>query len=199
MIQVREEDIDKITEAFALLLQGKRPNAIELPEDHPDDELQQAVGYINTFFETHNETADFAYQLSRGEIGNDPPRGRTLVLQSLKNLHASLRALTWTTQQIAQGDLSQQVNFMGEFSEAFNSMTHQLQQSFEERARVTQQLQQQLGEMARMRRAMLNIMEDMKEAGNHPSGRSIPPLPQRDLPCPLYPQTGHQNEEIGPC
>ena len=54
-----------------------------------------------------------------------------LILQTLKHLHASLKHLTWTTQQIAKGDFSLEVDFMGDFSVAFNSMTQQLKDSFE--------------------------------------------------------------------
>jgi HAMP domain-containing protein len=162
MLQVREEDIDRITEVFAQILQGEQPRAISLPEDVPDNEIRQAVGYINAFIAAYRETADLSYQLARGEIASDPPKGRTVILQSLKSLHASLRTLTWTTQQIAKGDFSQKISFLGEFSEAFNSMTQQLQQSFEERALAAEKLQTQVDELARTRRAMLNILEDLK-------------------------------------
>jgi nitrogen fixation/metabolism regulation signal transduction histidine kinase len=55
--------------------------------------------------------------------------GKNAFNQSFKNLHANLRHLTWKTQQIAGGDLNQQVDFMGDFSKAFNSMTQQLQEA----------------------------------------------------------------------
>lgn len=37
--------------------------------------------------------------------------------------------MTWQTQMIATGDFSQRLDFMGEFSKAFNSMTTQLEES----------------------------------------------------------------------
>jgi Signal transduction histidine kinase involved in nitrogen fixation and metabolism regulation len=37
--------------------------------------------------------------------------------------------LTWQTQQIAKGDFFQRVDFMGDFSQAFNTMTNALQES----------------------------------------------------------------------
>jgi two-component system, sensor histidine kinase and response regulator len=40
--------------------------------------------------------------------------------------------LTWQTQQIADGDYNQKVDFMGDFSIAFNKMTSQLKSSFYE-------------------------------------------------------------------
>jgi len=131
MLTVKEEHIDKITEAFYRILKGQRPSPIELPEDYPDNEIRQAAGYINKFIAEYNSATDLIYTLSRGELDFDPPRGKMLTMQSLKNLQASLRHLTWTTQQIARGDFSHEVDFMGDFSAAFNSMTRQLKDSFE--------------------------------------------------------------------
>ena len=50
---------------------------------------------------------------------------------SLKSLQANLRHLTWQTKMIASGDFSQRVDFMGEFSEAFNAMVVQLDESLQ--------------------------------------------------------------------
>jgi two-component system sensor histidine kinase/response regulator len=164
MIQANESDIDKITEVFFLILKGKKPAPITLPDDYPDNEIRQAVGYINKFIAEYNQMTDFVYQLGRGEINVEAPRGNMIIGQSLKGLHASLRNLTWITQQVAAGDFSHQVSFMGEFSTAFNSMTEQLQNSFQERKRSMEELQSQIGEMDKARKAMLNILEDLDEA-----------------------------------
>jgi len=131
MLKVKEEDIDKITKAFYLILKGKKPAPIELPEDYPDNEIKQAASYINKFINEYNGVTELIYTLSRGDLSFEPPRGKMLILQSLKNLQASLKHLTWTTQQIAQGDFSRKVDFMGDFSAAFNRMTRQLEDSFE--------------------------------------------------------------------
>ncbi|MCK9390711.1 MAG: response regulator [Syntrophales bacterium] len=164
MIQVNESDIDKITEVFYAILKGKKPVPIELPPDYPDNEIRQAVGYINKFIAEYNQMTYFVYHLGRGEINVEPPRGNMIIFQSLKTLHASLRNLTWITKQVAAGDFSQQVSFMGEFSAAFNSMTEQLQTSFQERKRTTDDLHNQIGEMDKARKAMLNILEDLDVA-----------------------------------
>ncbi len=164
MIQVREEDIDKISEAFSSILKGKSPQAVELPSEYPDNEIRQAVDFINRFIAIYNDTANLAYELARGEINVEPPKGKTLVLQSLKSLHASLRNLTWTTQQIAKGDFSQKVSFMGEFSESFNSMTRQLREAFQQLKDSKEQLQHQYDELAEARRAMLKMLEDLEKA-----------------------------------
>ena len=53
-----------------------------------------------------------------------------------QDLQAALRHLTWQTQRVAAGDFSQRVDFMGEFSEAFNSMVVALTQARAELARA---------------------------------------------------------------
>lgn len=164
MIQVNEEDIDKITAVFHAILKGKKPALITLPDDYPDNEIRQSVGYINKFIAEYNTMTDFVYQLGRGEIDIEPPRGNMIIHQSLKGLHASLRNLTWITKQVAAGDFTHKVSFMGEFSNAFNSMTEQLRNSFQERNKSMEDLQNKMGEMDKARKAMLNILEDLDEA-----------------------------------
>jgi two-component system sensor histidine kinase/response regulator len=164
MLSVEKKYLDQISEVFYSILKGQKPNAILLPEDHPDNELKQTVGFINQFIDEYNGISELMYSLSRGDIHFEAPKGRMRVIQSLKSLQATLRNLTWTTQQIAKGEFDHSVNFMGEFSEAFNSMTQQLKMSFEEREKATQALHDQVGELAKARRAMLNIMEDLEEA-----------------------------------
>ncbi|MBF0337524.1 MAG: response regulator [Nitrospirae bacterium] len=164
MLNVKEEDLDKISEAFYLILSGKSPDPIVLGEDYPDNELKQAVGYINKFIGEYNAITGLIFSLARGDIQSEAPRGRMQIAQSLKSLQASLRNLTWVTQQIAKGDFSHNVDFMGEFSEAFNSMARQLQNAFNDRKMVEDNLHSRVDEMGKMRLAMLNIMEDLEEA-----------------------------------
>ena len=170
MIQVNESEIDKITEVFYSIAKGKKPASIELPDDYPDNEIRQAVDYINKFIVEYNAMTDFVYHLGRGDLNLDPPRGSMIIGQSLKALHASLRNLTWITKQVAAGDFSHQVSFMGEFSTAFNSMTEQLQTSFQERNKSLEDLHNQIGELGKARKAMLNILEDLDEARQEADG-----------------------------
>lgn len=51
---------------------------------------------------------------------------QNLLAGPLKDLQASLRHLTWQAKQVEKGDYQQQAAFLGEFSDAFNSMTAQL-------------------------------------------------------------------------
>ena len=98
-----------------------------------------------------------AYKLGGGDINLVIPKSKMVITQSLKSLHASLKHLTWTTKKISEGDFGHKVEFMGEFSEAFNSMSEQLQTSFQERENSTEELKNQVAELGKARRATLNL------------------------------------------
>ncbi len=131
-IEVEVEQIDKMTESLYKVLSGKHASQLILPEDYPDNELKQLVGYYNRFATEYNEFTEFMYAISRGELDYEPPKGQLQILQSFKSMQANLKHLTWKTQQIAKGDFNHKVDFIGDFSEAFNDMTRQLKESFEQ-------------------------------------------------------------------
>ncbi len=162
MLEVREEDIDQITGLFYRVLKGELPPPLELPEDYPENEVKQVVEYANRFVAEYQTLAGAMHALSRGDLDVNAPAGKMHVLQSFKNLHANLRHLTWKTQQIAGGDLSQHVDFMGDFSKAFNSMTQQLREAFakiegqkQDLLRANQRMKQDLDAAARVQRTLL--------------------------------------------
>jgi len=68
---------------------------------------------------------------SRGNFDVDVT-GRNVLAAALKTLQANLRHMIWQVGEVAKGDFSQRVDFMGEFSLAFNSMTEQLEQTLSE-------------------------------------------------------------------
>ena len=49
MLEVREADIDRITELFHRILKGEVPSPLGLPKDVPDNEVRQVVEYANRF------------------------------------------------------------------------------------------------------------------------------------------------------
>ena len=84
---------------------------------------------------------DFANALARGDLSFPPPPPENELASPLKSLQASLKHLTWQSQQVAKGDYKQRVDFMGEFAESFNVMVEQLndrQQKLEDEINVSQ-------------------------------------------------------------
>jgi adenylate cyclase len=141
MISVEEELIDRITATFHYLRTGKVPPSIPISEGLPDNEIRQLITYVNRFLVEFANFAEAMEQLAHGELNTRPLFGRMAVVHAFKALQSNLRHLTWKTQQIATGDLEQQVDFMGDFSTAFNSMTQQLKDSREQLVDLNQQLE----------------------------------------------------------
>ena len=94
-----------------------------LPETFWD--LGKGLQYLNSIL---SETRVLAQELSTGNLNCVPPSQNNEIASPLKSLQASLRHLAWQTQQVAKGDYNQRVDFMGDFSDAFNNMIQQLEQ-----------------------------------------------------------------------
>ena len=103
--QVKELDIKKLDEPFVKLGKGLLY-------------LQQLI----------QEMKEYSADLSKGNLSVIPPSKDNPLCENLKNMHSNLNHLTWQAKQVAKGDYSQTVSFLGEFSEAFNMMTGQLKE-----------------------------------------------------------------------
>lgn len=74
------------------------------------------------------ELTAYSAELSKGNLSVAFPSKGNFLCENLKNLHANLNHLTWQAQQVAKGDYSQHVSYLGDFSDAFNEMTKQLKE-----------------------------------------------------------------------
>jgi len=132
MISVEEAVLDSITAVLHQLRTGKVPPPIAIPQGLPDNEVRQLLTFANRFLSEFAPFAEAMERIARGDLETGNLLGRMPVVQSLKALQSNLRHLTYKTQQIAGGDLGQRVDFMGDFSTAFNKMTQQLKDSYQE-------------------------------------------------------------------
>jgi len=96
-------DIEKIDEDYVMFARG--------------------LMFLELCFSQYN---DFANALAKGDLSVSPPPPENELASPLKSLHASLKHLTWQSQQVAKGDYKQRVDFMGEFADSFNQMVEQL-------------------------------------------------------------------------
>jgi len=90
--------------------------------------LPPAVPGLDDLVDELVEVSRFTLALAQGDLDHHLEH-RGMMAGSLKALQAALRHLTWQTQRVAAGDFSQRVDFMGDFSEAFNSMVVALQEA----------------------------------------------------------------------
>ena len=91
MLEVDEKHLDKLTEAFYLILKGQKVEPVILPDDHPDNELKQLVEYVNRFVGSYNDFTGAMTSLAGGKLDFELPKSGMTVLQLLKGVQSSLR------------------------------------------------------------------------------------------------------------
>ena len=131
-----------------------------------DAELHDLAARVNQIIEQHAEVLAFVRPLSRGELGVAVPPTRNFLASPFKELHSRLTHLTWQAERVAQGDYGQRVDFMGEFSRAFNFMVEslerkelQLREKIDELEALNRQKNEFVGVAAHDLRSPLAVIE----------------------------------------
>ena len=107
---------------IVLLLQGKIPDKIDTRKISRDTDEKRLAELLNQLIEFMEETHAFIIPLSKGKLADIKISRDNFFASPFKELHSRLLHLTWQAQQVAKGDYSQRVDFMGDFSKAFNNM-----------------------------------------------------------------------------
>ncbi|MBF0319569.1 MAG: diguanylate cyclase [Nitrospirae bacterium] len=132
------------------LAAGRIPANIPTDAEYAE-QLSRLAAYLD-------EIQRFTLALSNGDLSRTLSRDAMgPVAGSLKSLHAGLKHLTWQTKQIASGDFSQRVDFMGEFSAAFNGMVANLDESRTE-------LEEAYAHMSEDMEALQRMSAELKES-----------------------------------
>lgn len=141
MTQDEQLAAQAVAHVLELINAGKAP---PLPE-----ELAQIEG-MQSLHDTLCALREIEWHFSRGELDHQILL-RGFMAGTFKSLQAHLRHLTWQVKQVEKGDFSQRVEFLGEFSSAFNNMIVQLdttltelKQKKEELIALTQTLQHEV-------------------------------------------------------
>ncbi len=113
--------IEQIAEKIAILLRGKIPEKIDTGKI-TDEHERYFANTLNHLISFTEEVHEFLIPLSKGELTKIKILPQNFFGSPFKELHSRLLHLTWQAKQVANGDFSQRVDFMGDFSEAFNAM-----------------------------------------------------------------------------
>jgi diguanylate cyclase (GGDEF)-like protein len=100
----------------------------KLLKDNAVPELEGKLAEIPVLGELHHDLKvmrEILYAFSMGDL-SPAISIRGILPGCLKALQAHLRHMIWQVQMVEQGDFTQRVQFMGEFSIAFNSMVRKL-------------------------------------------------------------------------
>ncbi|MDR2340249.1 MAG: response regulator [Deltaproteobacteria bacterium] len=124
------------------------------------------------------ETREFANALAQGDLKAKMPGAGNEIAAPLKSLYSAFKHLTWQTNEIAAGDYSQHVDFMGEFADAFNDMIRQLDER--NRELVISKITAEAASKAKST-FLSSVSHDMRTPLNAILGLSAVEL-QKDLP-----------------
>jgi hypothetical protein len=105
----------------------RHPHKAKLDIEQLPEDFREFGRELVGFCESVMQARSLAEDLAQGRLDTPLPPRDNLVADPLKSLHAALRHLTWQTQQVAAGDYQQRVEFMGDFSAAFNTMVERLE------------------------------------------------------------------------
>ncbi len=117
--------IDIINEKLQVILDGELPDEISI-DSFKNESHKELCNNINRLISSVSEIHHFVHPLSKGDLQDISINRWNLMGSPFKELHSRLLNLTWQTGQIAKGDYSQRIDFMGEFSNSFNTMVKAL-------------------------------------------------------------------------
>lgn len=142
--------------------------APEIPAPFADD--AKFLQYHENTLALRNMISAFA----KGDFSVTVGREKGFVAGACKALQANLRHMTWVAQQIESGDYTQQIDFLGEFSKSFNSMTVRLKTTIDDlyqKEETLTALAVSLQQEARKRRAALlelkNSERKLRQLADH--------------------------------
>jgi methyl-accepting chemotaxis protein len=119
--------IKEACDKLSILLRGEIPGEIDT-ENISDESIRELAELLNQLFHFISEIQEFILPLSQGRLDEIKlPRPKNFLGSPFKELHSHLTHLTWQAKQVARGDYSQRVDFMGDFSKAFNFMIASLE------------------------------------------------------------------------
>lgn len=136
-------------------------NSFKIPPVPPELEGMESVRSMTRHILNLRE---YIAQVSEGSLSQElPSKGFTAGL--LKKHVSNLRHMTWQLEQVTGGDLTQRIDFLGEFSDSFNNMITQfattlrhLEDTKEDLTNLTASLQQEI----ELRTAAVRALEKSK-------------------------------------
>ena len=117
-----DEEMAAVLQALRdVLTKGDTPSTL-LPSNENNREIFQALIAEMTAL------SSFSDCLAKGDLSPDfRQKGR--MAGNFKALQANMRHMTWQAQEIAKGDYTQRLSFLGDFSTAFNIMVEGLEKA----------------------------------------------------------------------
>ena len=123
-----EEQILKDLNTLVININNGQPSVPEFKfnSDDVSEPIKELSSNISLLAKNFQESQGFLSALAKGELDTLPPKNN--LIGPFKQLHSDLLHLVWQTNEIAEGDYSQKVSFMGDFSISYNKLIEALKE-----------------------------------------------------------------------
>lgn len=155
------KDIEILSEWMSVLMANNKREPFDIAALSP--EYRKLGGMIQRLSENMWELNEYSMALSTGDLTIPFPPPQNYLCTALKNLHANLNHLTWQVNQVAQGDYSQQVLYLGEYSDAFNTMISQLKEREELSRKIAEEKEHKAQVLEAFYELFISLMKNRKE------------------------------------
>lgn len=169
---MEEKNCELLFEYLRSILYDAKAQPLDIGAlDEPFRKLGRGLQFLD---EAVQELKSCSAALSNGNLSEFHPSRDNFLCESLKNIHANLNHLTWQAKQVAKGDYSQTVSYLGEFSEAFNTMIEQLRErerALRDEAQMEKTHAEMVGSYNKMLLGLIRVSrEDIIVTGVHTPG-----------------------------
>jgi len=149
------QSLSIVIEKLSELMSGKIPDKIQPFESN--ENVTELTREINSLIEYFEEISNFIVPLSKGVLNVNRPRTKNFLASPFKELHSQLLNLTWQAEEIAKGNYQHRIDFMGDFSKAFNNMVEALDKK-------TKLLNQELEFRVKVQESLLSYSKMLEDA-----------------------------------
>ncbi|MDR1616711.1 MAG: diguanylate cyclase [Syntrophomonadaceae bacterium] len=118
---------------------------------------------VNKLVHDLKEFNAFSYELANGRLYAEAPPRYNYLASNIKSLHSQILHLTWQAKRVQEGDYSQSVDFMGEFSEAFNGMIKALDERTRRIEMEMEANRKAREELARSQQMLKMVLENIND------------------------------------
>jgi PAS domain S-box-containing protein len=123
LLKLLTQSINELLSGDYRVKQRNFPDTIS--EKTHETELRKLNQSVNSLIEKFHDADNFILNLSKGNLDAEVPKSNQLI-SPFKELQSNLRHLVWQTHRIAEGDYSQRIDFLGDFSSSYNYLISSL-------------------------------------------------------------------------
>lgn len=123
---IDNKSVEILLEYLKNILYGSKAEAPDLKKmEPPYHKLAQGLQLLQELVE---EMLAYSLDISQGRLSVPYPSKENPLCANVKKIHARLKHLTWQAVQVTEGDYTQRITCLGEFSSTLSTMIDQLKE-----------------------------------------------------------------------